>query len=134
MVDRVSELPGLQELAQRCISSPAIKTAAYGCKLSQKELEKLVEELLPHIQKFIRDRFLHSPKQQNAEILSVCDIEDMFWNPAFGIKGKLDASVKIRSGYKERVGSKERREESYVRTNWELRTNVKYLINTLLIA
>ncbi|CAG7820035.1 unnamed protein product [Allacma fusca] len=96
MLERVTERAGLDFLVNECLRSPAILNSSYGCKLSQNDLVELVEDLIPHILDFVKNQFVSAARGQGVNFVDICDIEDTYWNPVFGLKGKLDATVKVR--------------------------------------
>jgi hypothetical protein len=83
-------------ILEEILKSTPILHQAYALKMEQDELNTLGAELLPYITKFTATRILSTSKEQSWHIQKVRDIEDTYWNPVFGIKGKLDATIDIR--------------------------------------
>ena len=79
----------VRELLVQVLKSPPIMVKGFGLRLSSVELRRLGAELVPYVMRFI------SAKKHN--ILEVLDIEDNYWNPVYGLKGKLDATVRYQT-------------------------------------
>jgi hypothetical protein len=85
-------VPELKALLTKILQSPQIMLKAYGLGLNTKALQKLGNELIPFVSRFI----LGTDKR----VVEVMDIEDNYWNPVYGLKGKIDIVVthKTRDG------------------------------------
>jgi len=97
MCSRIQDLKELEKELMKILGSSGIIENAYGQGLSQRELLELAMPLLEAVLSFNKERVIKKSPQQKWKVMSVKDIEDCFWNPEFGIKGKVDCTVEIKN-------------------------------------
>jgi hypothetical protein len=97
MSKRIKEEVELKKELIEFLKTPDIMEKAYGQGLSSSQLEELAMPLIEHVLFFNKQKVLSKSKEQKWKINSVTDIEDCYWNPEFGIKGKVDCTVEIRN-------------------------------------
>ncbi|CAH9097877.1 unnamed protein product [Cuscuta epithymum] len=80
----------------------------YACKVSENETHKVLIEAIPKVLNWIhlfRDSegsqiqnkaSGNEDKEKKIKVLEVLDIEEMAWAPKYGLKGMIDASVKVK--------------------------------------
>ena len=94
------------------MSAPRMISDILSLGLQEGDIRKEVQEFVIHIQYFVRKfmlgEFIAKPEsdkddvkkkkvqkeQWKGKIIEVCDIEENFWSPRLGIKGKIDLTVK----------------------------------------
>ena len=104
-------------ILDQIMTTPRMMSDILSLSLSEADIRKEVEEFVVHIQffvkRFIMGEFVAKPenpdekdnknkksnqKQQwKGKILEVCDIEENFWSPRLGVKGKIDLTVRTES-------------------------------------
>lgn len=103
----------VSELFKKVITNPAVLEQAYELGLTQKELEAIGTELIEPIRKF-QAKLWNDKTIGSGKYKGVVDIEDAYWSPQFGIKGKVDCTIEFADadGDDERVsnGSEDCRE------------------------
>ena len=96
--------------------SPRTMSDILSLGLREEDLRKEVEGFVGHIQYFVKKFLLgenperprveeetkKKPSQQQRQqwrgkITEICDIEENFWSPRLGIKGKIDLTVRTES-------------------------------------
>ena len=96
--------------------SPRAMSDILSLGLQEEDLRKEVEGFVGHIQYFVKKFLLgenperprveeetkkrpsHQQRQQwRGKITEICDIEENFWSPRLGMKGKIDLTVKTES-------------------------------------
>lgn len=85
-----------KELLTICAHADIVERA-YSVGISQNKLVEMGEELVDWVLLFNKHRMLSRDSSQKWQINSVKDIEDCFWSPEFGVKGKVDCSVEVRT-------------------------------------
>ena len=98
------------------MESPRMLSDILALGLYEGDIRKEVEEFIVHIQyfvkRFILGEFVAKPEteedvnqknqkkkiipkdQWKGKIIEICDIEENFWSPRLGVKGKIDLTVK----------------------------------------
>ena len=98
------------------MESPRMLSDILALGLYEGDIRKEVEEFIVHIQyfvkRFILGEFVAKPEteedvnqknqkkkiipkdQWKGKIVEICDIEENFWSPRLGVKGKIDLTVK----------------------------------------
>jgi hypothetical protein len=80
------------------LKNPETLEKAYGLGLTQSAFLKLGHELANPVAEFMKgkmDKFAGG-KMKNGEKLKISeikDIEDCYWSPEYGLKGKVDCTV-----------------------------------------
>ncbi len=80
------------------LMNPVILEKAYGLGMTQSELKSIGHELVPYL-KAIKERMQpisqqnHKNNNKKMQITNVQDIEDCYWSPKYGLKGKVDCTV-----------------------------------------
>lgn len=76
---------------------------AYACQMTLESLRSKVTEYIPWIYDFLQKYVLceeaselHDSPRSKIKILEVLDIEDNIWCKYFGVKGKVDFTVKVK--------------------------------------
>ncbi|CAL4122921.1 unnamed protein product, partial [Meganyctiphanes norvegica] len=95
----------LDHLVRDLMSQPRILKDMYGLNVSEAKIYEEMSNFLPHIHTWSQ-RYLGSglvslgktesrnKRQWPGNIKEIQDIEENFWSPRFGIKGKVDLTVK----------------------------------------
>ena len=96
----------------KIMTAPKMISDILSLGLHEGDIRKEVQEFIIHIQYFVRKfmfgEFIAKPEneedkcnkkkvhkeQWKGKIVEVCDIEENFWSPRLGIKGKIDLTVK----------------------------------------
>ena len=96
----------------KIMTAPKMISDILSLGLHEGDIRKEVQEFIIHIQYFVRKfmfgEFIAKPEsdkddvkkkkvqkeQWKGKIIEVCDIEENFWSPRLGIKGKIDLTVK----------------------------------------
>ena len=96
----------------KIMTAPKMISDILSLGLHEGDIRKEVQEFIIHIQYFVRKfmfgEFVAKPEneedksnkktvqkeQWKGKIVEVCDIEENFWSPRLGIKGKIDLTVK----------------------------------------
>ncbi|XP_042230821.1 uncharacterized protein LOC121872220 [Homarus americanus] len=97
----------LDKLVQELMSQPTVLRDMYGLGVSEAHIYKEMNNFIPHIhawsQQYLGSGMARSGKDQergqrrnqwNGEIVKIQDIEENMWSPKFGVKGKIDLTVK----------------------------------------
>ena len=110
---------GILGLLDKMMVSHRTMSEILSLGLQEEDLKKEVEGFVGHIQYFVkkfmlgetveRPRVEESSKKKPAEkrsqwsgrISEICDIEENFWSPRLGLKGKIDLTVKTECEGKE---------------------------------
>merc|ERR550519_1122503 len=106
---------GILGLLDKILVSPRTMSDILSLGLQEDDLRKEVEGFVGHIQYFVKKFLLgenlerprveeeikKKPGQQRQQwrgkITEICDIEENFWSPRLGLKGKIDLTVKTES-------------------------------------
>lgn len=106
LLDKTADIESLQRILAGLLGDPFILKELFGASVTADEMEKEVNEFIPSVKSFIECYFLDGSQQKLAEnnqtgphwggrIESVCDIEDNWWSPRLGVKGKVDVTVQV---------------------------------------
>ncbi|CAG0913650.1 unnamed protein product [Notodromas monacha] len=104
----------LKDLVQAELMEPSTLLTLYAMDKSEKELSEEIMRILPAIVDWLRryygavltgnyvtSGFIEPKKpllpQWRGKVTEVVDIEENIWSPRFGLKGKIDLSVRVRS-------------------------------------
>lgn len=87
--------PELLKLCQKIGQKTEMLEKAYGIGLTDEAYVKMQEEIVVWVEKFMNRRFRSVPKDQAFTFLSVLALEENVWNPIFGLKGRIDATVSV---------------------------------------
>ncbi|KAL3181916.1 hypothetical protein MRX96_035861 [Rhipicephalus microplus] len=71
----------------------------YSLSTSEAEVRELLLKLLPNISSWAEDYMstkIHANGKQGLLVTAVRDIEDNYWSPRLGIKGKVDATLEVK--------------------------------------
>ena len=98
------------------MTHPKMISDIFALNLSEADIRKEVADFIVHIQffvrRFIKGELVAKPEapdevkgsksvqkdQWRGKIVEVCDIEENFWSPRLGIKGKIDLTVRTVNG------------------------------------
>lgn len=85
------------------INSPGFVHTLYESDMSFETTKKELIDFIPKIQTFVKTYLVGNQigkekKTWQGEIVSIEDIEDNLWVPAFGVKGKVDITVQANYG------------------------------------
>ncbi|XP_026813718.1 DNA replication ATP-dependent helicase/nuclease DNA2 [Rhopalosiphum maidis] len=88
----------IKTIIDEMINSPGFVHTLYESDMSFETTKKELMDFIPKIQTFVKTYLVGNQirKEKNTwqgEIVSIEDIEDNLWVPAFGIKGKVDITV-----------------------------------------
>lgn len=97
----------LLETVKEICRRPEMLERAYGIGMSDAELAKIQTDCAQWVGVFMRQRFTGRAKKdmkyQNFEFIDVLGIEDNIWNPSYGLKGKIDATMLVERNTKRMV-------------------------------
>ena len=102
--DKITSQDKLQALVKHLMAQPSILRDMYGLGVSEAEIYEDMNNFLPRIHSWSQ-RYLGSglvPTEESKErrnqwrgnIKEIQDIEENVWSPKYGIKGKIDLTVK----------------------------------------
>ena len=108
-MDKATTVESLQRSAEELLRDPSTVQDIYGAGLSKDDIKTDLEGFIPTIKSFserYRKDHQKDTKKSSAmvtnggdswdgEIESICDIEDNWWSPRLGFKGKVDATVQV---------------------------------------
>lgn len=93
----------IYKLMDEMLQNQGFIIEAYACEMTQESLKTKVAEYIPWIYEFIQKYVvveeaseLHESPRTKLKILEVLDIEDNIWCRYFGVKGKVDFTVKVK--------------------------------------
>ncbi|XP_025208408.1 DNA replication ATP-dependent helicase/nuclease DNA2 isoform X2 [Melanaphis sacchari] len=89
----------IKAIVDEMINSPGFVHTLYESDMSFETTKKELMDFIPKIQAFIKTYLVgykigKEKKTWQGEIVSIEDIEDNLWVPAFGVKGKVDITVR----------------------------------------
>lgn len=97
----------LTKAVQKICQRPQMLERAYGVGMDDEELGKIQADVVQWVCRFMKKRFLTDgkvdKKYQNFKFKEVLGVEDNIWNPTYGMKGKIDATVLIEDDSGEKV-------------------------------
>lgn len=108
MVKGIGDVADLSKVVKRICQRPGMLERAYGIGMTDEELQKIQTDVVEWVARFMKKRFLSTsprdPKSgQDFTFKQVIGVEDNIWNPKFGLKGKIDATVRIQRNGQEKV-------------------------------
>ncbi|XP_037512396.1 LOW QUALITY PROTEIN: DNA replication ATP-dependent helicase/nuclease DNA2-like [Rhipicephalus sanguineus] len=86
--------------------TPRTLAKQYSLNTTEAEVKELLLKLLPNISHWTEDYMSSKPHangKQGLLVTAVRDIEDNYWCPRLGIKGKVDATLEVKVHNKRRV-------------------------------
>lgn len=106
--DKITSRERLETLMRQLVSHPRMLCEMYGLSITEAAIYEEMSNYLPRIlswsQRYlgsglvqIQDGDVPRKNQWQGNILEVNDIEENIWSPKFGVKGKVDLTVKARS-------------------------------------
>lgn len=88
----------LNSLVLELLEKKQIISQLYDSNLNEEFVLKETSIYLASIEKWLQENVTLSKQtkstQKNFQILDICDIEESIWSPKYGIKGKLDLTLK----------------------------------------
>jgi len=78
----------VKDILKEICTLKSIMQQAYGLGITEAGLLAISNELVPYVMRFIK-------RNTEKNLVEVIDIEDNYWNPVYGLKGKLDATVRM---------------------------------------
>jgi len=97
----IKEDSELTKSVQKICQRPQMLERAYGVGMDDEGLGKIQVDVVQWVGRFMKKRFLTDvkakvdKKYQNFKFKEVVGVEDNIWNPTYGMKGKIDATVLI---------------------------------------
>ncbi|CAI6352124.1 unnamed protein product [Macrosiphum euphorbiae] len=88
----------IKTVVDEMINSPGFVHTLYESDMNFETTKKELMDFIPKIQNFVRtylldNQIVKDKKTWQGKIVSIEDIEDNLWVPAFGVKGKVDITV-----------------------------------------
>ncbi|XP_065203752.1 DNA replication ATP-dependent helicase/nuclease DNA2 isoform X2 [Planococcus citri] len=104
----IHTLDGIQQVVDNLVSSKRTLYSAYECDVAVTVIRSQLEEFSPKIFSFVNTYMKGSnssndSKTWSGEILQILSIEENFWIPQLGIKGKTDVVLKARKNDKIKI-------------------------------
>lgn len=95
--NRKYEKSELNKLLIDLLKKRQIVSQLYGVGLDEESVIKETAVYLDSIEKWLRDHMaVKQPNNgKNFQIQDICDIEESIWSPKYGVKGKLDLTLRI---------------------------------------
>lgn len=107
--NRLSSIEQIRKVAHDLLRLPSTAFLLYASRLSNDDVEAEIRQFIPNIYNFISKYLTKQPGQANieenlskgeknfeGEIVDIEDIEENLWIPQFGLKGKIDVSIRVR--------------------------------------
>ncbi|RXG72709.1 DNA replication ATP-dependent helicase/nuclease DNA2 [Armadillidium vulgare] len=102
---KICEEADIMALINDLVSHPRVLKEFYGLNISAKEVLEDMKQFVPLIKSW-NENYLKSgsncgqipEKNWTGKIAAVKDIEENFWSPRFGLKGKIDLTVEAEVG------------------------------------
>lgn len=99
---KIYEESKIYHLMHEILQNVSFMVEAFSCGMTQQSLRQRVADYVPWIREFIEMYILGEPSElyesprTKLKILEVLDIEDNIWCRYFGVKGKVDFTVKVK--------------------------------------
>ncbi|KAH6932035.1 hypothetical protein HPB50_002587 [Hyalomma asiaticum] len=94
------------EMLNRVLQRNDFLNEMYSLNTSEAEVKELLLKLLPNISRWMEDYMstkFRANSKQGLLVTEVRDIEDNYWCPRLGIKGKVDATLEVKVHDRQRV-------------------------------
>ncbi|XP_070390382.1 DNA replication ATP-dependent helicase/nuclease DNA2 [Dermacentor albipictus] len=98
-VTRNASKDEMLEILNKVLHRNDFLSEMYSLNTSETEVRELLVKLLPNISRWIKDYMgtkLPADGKQGLLVTEVRDIEDNYWCPRIGIKGKVDATLEVK--------------------------------------
>lgn len=96
-MEKKMDVASLMRFAPSIAKRPNIMESAYELGLTSKATETITLGLVPLVHQFMTTKFqVDNGIGGSTTIVDVHDIEDNYYSPKYGLKGKLDSTVIIR--------------------------------------
>lgn len=100
------DMDSLRRMMEELLQDPSTVHDLYGASLTATDIKGDVEGYLPAIRSFFEQYIkgdrptgqchsAYGDETWNGHIESILDIEDNWWSPKLGLKGKVDATVQV---------------------------------------
>ncbi|KAL1428664.1 hypothetical protein MTO96_003014 [Rhipicephalus appendiculatus] len=105
-VTRNASKDAMLEILNKVLQRSDFLHEMYSLNTSEAEVRELLLKLLPNISRWTEDHMgtkLHANGKHGLLVTAVRDIEDNYWCPRLGIKGKVDATLEVKVHDRSRV-------------------------------